>query len=164
MARLRDEFTREDLPEDKRHYFDAITKSRGSTRLRGNLGILMNAPELGGRIAHVGEYLRYEAVMPALARELTILTVAKEFNNASEWDSHLPYAQRAGAREEAIEVLSRRGPLHQLNEEEALIVAFARELIRDHRVTDATFEAVRAKYGDVATTELAGTVAYYATL
>jgi hypothetical protein len=41
-----------------------------------------------------------------------------------------------------------------LTAEEALIVEYGRQLFRRHRVTDDTFQAARARFGDQGVTEL----------
>src|SRR3970282_115890 len=52
--------------------------------------------------------------------------------------------------------------LAAFSDERALPVRFARALLIDHRVPDATFEAVRRRYGDQGVIDLAATVGYYA--
>ena len=164
MARVPEFVEREDLPENERHYFDAVTGSRGQTQLRGPFPTMMNLPELTKRIAHVGDYVRFETSLSPIIRELTIIATAKECGCEIEWNGHVKRAREEGLREEAIEVLDRGGPLHQLNEEEAEIVGFARELIHEHRVSDATFEAVKSRYGIQGAVEVTGTIGYYTVL
>ena len=73
-------------------------------------------------------------------------------------------AREAGVREEAIQVVANRGALELLGEDEARIVKYGRELLRDHRVSDETFEAAKTRFGNQGVTELTATMGYYAML
>ena len=48
--------------------------------------------------------------------------------------------------------------------EEALVIGYCRELLHDHRVSEATFEAARARYGDQGLVDLTALVGYYVML
>jgi 4-carboxymuconolactone decarboxylase len=48
--------------------------------------------------------------------------------------------------------------------EDAQIVEFTRELIRKHRVDDATFKALRTRLGEDGLIQLTGTIGYYSML
>ena len=61
-------------------------------------------------------------------------------------------------------MVAQRGPLDALTDDEAVIVSYARELFRSKRVSDATFEAAKARLGDQGVTELTATMGYYGML
>ena len=63
---------------------------------------------------------------------------------------------------EAIDIIGHHRSLEGLSDEEALPVRFARALLIDHDVPDATFAAARQRYGDQGVIDLAATVGYYA--
>ena len=73
-------------------------------------------------------------------------------------------ARQAGVREEAIEVIGNRSPLGSLSEDEGIVVQYGRELLRDHKVSDATFETAKARYGDQGLTDLTAAIGYYGML
>ena len=162
MARVPEVTARESLPEDKRPIFDAIAASRG--RVGPPFSLLLNSPEVAGRIAHLGTYLRFETSLSPVDRELAMLTAARECDCEFEWAAHSRIGREAGVREEAIDIVTHRRPLDQLTEREALIVRYGRELLRDHRVSDATFEAARARLGDQGVVDLTATIGYYSML
>lgn len=159
MPRLPEITSKADLPPDRHEIFDAISESRGKVGFPFSL--LLNSPEVAGRAAHLGTYLRFESILPPVHREIAILTAARESDCEFEWAAHTRLAAQAGVRKEAIEVIGHRHSLDQLAEEEALIVRYGRELLRDHRVTEATFEAARARYGTQGVTELTAIFGYY---
>ena len=110
--------------------------------------MLMHSPEVAGRTAQLGTYVRFESTLAPVERELTILTAARECDCAFEWAAHVPLAREAGVREEAIAVVGRRGELDALQDEEAFIVRYGRELLTDHRVGETTFAAARSRLGE----------------
>jgi 4-carboxymuconolactone decarboxylase len=162
MPRLPEITVKDALPDDKHPIFDAIAASRG--RVGYPFSLLLNSPEVAGRVAHLGTYLRFESALPAPDRELAIITAAREFDCAFEWSAHVRGAERAGVRQEAISAVANDGDLDALTADEALVVRYGRELFRKHRVSDETFESARARFGDQGITELTGLMGYYALL
>ena len=67
MARL-SEVTRDEVPPEKQHIYDEISGSRGS--VRGPFAMLMHSPEVAGRAAHLGAYLRFESSLEQSVVEL----------------------------------------------------------------------------------------------
>ncbi|MDO8670753.1 MAG: carboxymuconolactone decarboxylase family protein [Dehalococcoidia bacterium] len=162
MARLPEITSKADLPADKRHIFDAIGESRGTVGFPFSL--LLNSPEVAGRIAHLGTYLRFESTLPPIDREIAILIAARESDCEFEWAFHSRLALQTGVAQETIDVIAQRGDLDQLTETEAQLLAYGRELLRNHRVTNDTFEAARAKFGNQGVTELTAILGYYSML
>jgi 4-carboxymuconolactone decarboxylase len=162
MARVPEITTRDGVPEDKRQIFDAITGSRG--RISGPFAVLLNSPEIAGRAAHLGAYIRFESVLSPTDRELAIITTSREFDCDYEWSAHEGMAREAGVREEAIDVVANRRAPDSLSEKEATIIRYGRELFRDHKVSDSTFNSAKASFGDQGVTELTATMGYYGML
>lgn len=151
--------SRDALSADNQKAYDAIVASRGE--VRGPFAAIMHSPELAGRIAHTGTYVRFETTVPKLQNELAILTVARHWDADYEWVAHEIQAKEAGARVEAIAAIGNRAAPAGLTDEEALTVKFALELLDDHKVSDATFNAAKEKLGDQGVTDLTVTVGYY---
>jgi 4-carboxymuconolactone decarboxylase len=154
--------TRESLPPDKWPIYDAIGQSRG--QVSGPFPVLLHSPEVASRIAALGHYIRYESTLKPMIRELAIMTMAREFDCQYAWTSHDAPARQAGVREEAITALRDRKAPQGLTEEEAIIVRFGQELVRNRRVSDATFQAVLKHLGHQGITELTATMGYYTML
>ena len=162
MPRITRITEREQVAADKQGLFDAIAESRG--RVSGPFSVLLNSPEIAGRAAHLGAYIRFESTLTAAQRELAIITAAREFDCAYEWGAHEPMARDSGVREAAIEAVANRGELAELTAEEAMIVGYGRELLRERRVSDETFAAAKAALGEQGVTELTATIGYYGML
>ncbi|MBI2864153.1 MAG: carboxymuconolactone decarboxylase family protein [Chloroflexi bacterium] len=162
MARIPEVLFKSALPKDKQHIFDSIAESRG--RVAGPFSFLLQSPEVAGRVAHLGAYIRFESGLSGAEKELAIITAARENDCGYEWAAHVKLARKAGVRDEAIDAVGRRAPLDSLTEAETAIVEYGRELLRDHRVSDQTFEAARSRFGDSGLIELTTTFGYYAML
>lgn len=159
MARLPEVLDRNALPENEREFFDLVKESRGEVRLP--YSVFLNHPELAYRKLHVGSYVRFNSSLPRNVSELAICTAAREFDCRFEWAAHAAAAPRAGASEAAMDVIAYRKPLDGLDDEEALPIRFTRQLLREHRVDDATYAAALKRFGERGVIELTATVGYY---
>lgn len=162
MLRITQITEREQVAPDKRHLFDAIAESRG--RVSGPFSVLLNSPELAGRAAHLGAYIRFESTLTPAQRELAIITAAREFDCAFEWAAHEPLARSASVRQAAISAVANRRDLSELTADEALIVEYGRQLLRDKRIAPEVFDAAKAAFGEQGVTELTATIGYYGML
>ena len=162
MARLRQITVRDDVPPEHAAIFDAIAESRG--RVSGPFSMLLHSPEVAGRIAHLGTYIRFESTLSPADRELAIITTSREFDCDFEWSAHEPLALQAGVPAETVKVVANRGDAGSLSEHEAMIVRYARELFQDRRVSEETFDSARSRFGDQGVTELTATLGYYSML
>lgn len=162
MVRIRQITQQQDVAPEHHGIFDSIAASRG--RVGGPFAVLLNSPEVAGRAAHLGAYLRFESTIPDADKELAIITAAREFDCEYEWGAHEVLARKAGVREEAISVVANKGDISGLSDSEALIVSYGREILVDHRVSKTTYDAATAKYGEQGVTELTVTFGYYGML
>lgn len=162
MPRITQITDRSQVDADHHHIFDSIATSRG--RVSGPFSVLLNSPEVAGRAAHLGAYIRFESTLTPSQRELAIITTAREFDCAFEWAAHATLAREAGVRETAIQAIANGGDLSDLTDDEALIVGYGREILRNHRVSDDTFAAAKAQFGEQGITELTATFGYYGML
>ena len=162
MTRITQITERSQVQEEQQHIFDSIATSRG--RVSGPFSVLLNSPEVAGRAAHLGSYIRFESTLTPSQRELAIITTAREFDCSYEWAAHATLAREAGVRESAIEAVANGGELSELTGDEALIVGYGREILRNHRVSENTFAAAKAQFGEQGVTELTATIGYYGML
>jgi 4-carboxymuconolactone decarboxylase len=162
MPRIPELTDRASLSAEDQPIFDAIAQSRG--RVGPPFSLLLHSPEAAQRVAHLGAYLRFDSTIPAAERELAILTAARESDCNFEFVGHAGLARQAGVREAAIEAVRTGAALDDLEAGEALIVGFGRQLLRDHRVSPETFEAMRTHLGDAALVDLTALLGYYTML
>lgn len=162
MARLPELTDRDALPEDALPAYDSIVATRG--RVAGLFGVLMNSPEIAGRTAHFGTYIRFEKSLAPTVHELAMIVGAHECDGTLEWRGHSRAAREVGVSEQTIAAVEHDGPLDGLPELDARIIRFGRSLLRDHRVDDADFAALRAELGDRGIVDLVATLGYQALL
>ncbi len=159
MARVPMITQKTDLAPEHHKAFDSIAASRGS--VRGPFSVLLHSPEMASRAAHLGAYLRFEGKLSNADKELAIISVAREMDCQFEWAGHVVLARKAGVREAAITAIRDRKAPAGLTPEEAQIVGYAQQLLRNHRVDEATFRALRDRIGTTGLVELTTTVGYY---
>ena len=115
---------------------------------------LTYAGKAGALLSDLVEHLRYHTSLTAAETELAICIAVRAANADYIWNAHVRLGLQAGTREEAIHAVDTYGPLDALTEDEALIIRFGRELLNARQVTDETFNAVRARYGEKGLLEL----------
>jgi len=86
---------------------------------------------------------------------------ARASNAAYMWNGHVRLGLQAGVREKALQAVDTHGPLDGLMADEALIIRFGRELMESPQVSDATFNAVWARYGKRGLLELTAVMSVY---
>ena len=159
MARLPD-LTRDQLKPEDRQYYDAIAGSRGGS-VRGPYGVLLHSPDLATRVAHTGTYVRFDLDLPESLKELIIITTAREIRSQYEFAAHARLARQAGLAESTIQAVATGTAPQGLSGDEAILVRYVLELLRDHKISDATFKAVQERYGTQKTVEITTLVGHY---
>ncbi len=159
MARLPD-LTRDQLKPEDRQYYDAIAGSRGGS-VRGPYGVLLHSPDLATRVANTGTYVRFDLDLPESLKELIIITTAREIQSQYEFAAHARLARQAGLAESTIQAVATGTAPQGLSGDEAILVRYVLELLRDHKISDATFKAVQERYGTQKTVEITTLVGHY---
>ena len=132
--------------------------------MQGPFTVLLHSPEVAGRIAHLGAYVRFESQLDPALSELAIITAAREMDCRYAWGAHVAQAKRAGVREEAIAAIRSHQAPAGLTPEEAQVVTFVQQTLRAHRVDQTTFQAMRDRLGLPGLVELTATIGYYGLL
>jgi 4-carboxymuconolactone decarboxylase len=160
IVRVPEITNREDLPEHQREFYDSILASR--KRIGAPYNFLLHAPDLAARTAHLIGYALFSTDFPQDIKELAICTVAREMDCAFEWAAHADDARKAGVREQCIKIIQDRKAPAGLTEREAEVVGYVQELLRPpHRITPATFDALKARIGVPRLVELTGILGAY---
>lgn len=123
---------------------------------------LLRSPALLERVAALGEHLRFRGVLTARIRELAICAAARHVSNQFEWVMHAPLAVKAGVSPAAIEALRLGTRPRDLASDEEDALDFAQELLTRHGVSDPTYQAARARWGEPGVVELATLLGYFA--
>jgi 4-carboxymuconolactone decarboxylase len=160
MARLPAATDRESVPERARTFYDQMVAS-GWT-VRGPIAhMLPYAAEAAAGAVFLGNTLRKRSTLTPAQTELAICVAARARNQPYVWAAHSPTALANGVPPEVISVIDSRGPLDSLSADDGLIIQFGRELLEQHRLSDATFDKARARFGETGFVELAALMGYY---
>ena len=158
MARLPN-LSRDQIAPEHQQHFDAISSSRGS--VRGPYGVLLHSPDLASRVAHTGTYVRYQLDLPESLREVIICATAREIRSQYEFYAHARLAREAGVSEDTIQAIATGTAPEGLTGEEAMLVQYVIELQRNHKISDATFNAVQERFGVQRTLEITALIGHY---
>jgi 4-carboxymuconolactone decarboxylase len=149
------------LTPEQRKVHDAIASGpRGG--VRGPFLALLHVPELADRIQHLGELIRYNTSLGRKLSELAIIVTARGLRCDYEWFAHAKIAAESGLSAAAIEAIRSGREPELADPKEQLVYRFARELVTESRVSDATYEAATRTFGTTGAVELAAMVGYYA--
>jgi 4-carboxymuconolactone decarboxylase len=158
MARLPN-VTRDQLKPEEQKFYDSIADSRGS--VRGPYGVLLHSPDLAARVAHTGSYVRFNLDLPESLKETVIIATAREIKNQYEFAAHARLARQAGVSENTIQAIARGAAPQGLSGDEEKLVRYVHELLRNHKISDATFNAVKDRFGVQKTLELTALIGHY---
>ena len=70
-------------------------------------------------------------------------------------------AREAGLSQDVIDAIAERRTPSFSDPDEQLVYDFCRDYYDDHRVNDATYDRVVARFGDTGIVDLAGLIGYY---
>src|SRR5467141_4876747 len=100
MARLPPITSKDQVPAEHGAIFDSIAASRGA--VQGPFTMFLHSPELAGRLAHLGAFVRFEGSLDMRARVLAAMTAAREFEAVYVWGAQTGSARRLGVPESTI--------------------------------------------------------------
>lgn len=145
-----------------RAVWDEIESSRGG--VARNYAALLNNPPAAGALAGLGGYARYATPLPPRVKALAVLTAAREACGHYVWTVNQPAAKDAGLSDDVIAAIREYRAPAGFDADDAAVVQFTLELLCQHRVSDATFEAMRSRIGDAGVVDLLVVSGYYHTL
>ena len=93
--------------------------------------------------------------------QLTVLVVAREWDSQFEWWVHVPMAMRVGVSADVIEAIRVVQLPKFPNAGEEATYLYMVELLRDRKVSDATYERLRAIIGTRQMVEITAVAGYY---
>src|SRR5216683_1204970 len=161
MARLPPITAKEQVPAKDHAVFDSIVASRGA--VQGPFTMFLHSPEVAERVAHLGAYVRFEGSLDMRVRVLAAMTVARELEAMYVWGAQTGGARKLKVPETTITAI-RENHSRGIPPEDAQIVDFTRDLLRKHRVDDATVNSLRTRFGNDGFIQLTGAIGYYSML
>jgi 4-carboxymuconolactone decarboxylase len=151
-----------DVPAQYHPIVDEVLKVFGN--VRGPFSMLLHSPKLAEKMLGIGNFYRDESVVAGKDRSLAILVGVRERQGAYVWSAQVNAARRAGVREEAIDVIRKKGDAGKLTAEEREIITYAEQLFRKNKVEQAAFDALLKRHGAQWLLELTAGASYYGIL
>jgi 4-carboxymuconolactone decarboxylase len=93
-----------------------------------------------------------------------MISVAREMGCAFIWYAHAAPARQAGIRDDIVDGIREKRTLTDLDPAEQTVVDFTRELLQKRKVSQPTFDAATARFGQRGTMALTNLIACYAML
>ncbi len=155
---------REHLPPNAQKIFDQLIDPEGGSHagLHGPGGIRLHSPRLAELWKPVSRYLRNETGLDPRVREVAILTTARHLNSQFEWQQHEPVARRVGVPDDTIEAIKARQTVDGLNETDALVIRFTRQVLEERRIAPELFATASRTFGEQKLIDLTAIVGAYA--
>ena len=134
----------------------------------GSPGSVTDASAIWRRTPAIAEHaLQYEQVLydnlavPLPFRELVVLVTVRFWTADTLWTEHQDRALDAGLSADLIAAVAEHRTPPGASADEALVHAFASELLTQRRVDDDTFALVVARFGYQTVVELVGVAGFY---
>jgi len=149
-------------PEQKRFAEEMKKPPRnGNANNPGPFRVYFRSPEFGLNAIEMSDYLRWGTGLDDRLTELAIIIAARNWNSAYIWRAHYPAAVKGGLDPSVgADIAAGRRPT-KMKDDEALIYDFLTQMYRDKDISDATFNAMKAKFGEKGVTNIMGLAGYY---
>jgi len=95
-------------------------------------------------------------------RELAILVACRETNYSLEWNAHSASALKAGVDQKTIDVVRRNGALTGVDDRDATVIRFGRQLFHDGKMDSATFAQATQLLGGRGAMDMVAVMSTYA--
>jgi len=127
----------------------------------GPFNAYARSPGLGILLLHVSDYVRYNSSLPPRLSEFAIMIGARQWSQPYEWRAHYPLAIKGGLDRQILVDLGAGTRPQGMKDDEAALYDFCTELYRDKDVSDASFKAAVAKFGERGIMDIIGIIGYY---
>src|SRR3954462_7662920 len=146
-------------PEQRTVHDRIVSGPRG--RIQGPLRAALHNPELADKWQALGALLRYGTSLPPRLSEIAILVTGRACNSPFEWYAHRIEGEKAGIEPAILDALLAQVEPPGMSADDALVWRYAVELNRHKSVSDATYAAALARFGERTVVELTALVGYY---
>jgi len=162
MTRIKAIGGKSDVAAEHHHVVDGVLETFG--QVRGPFSMLLHSPDLAERLLPLVHFFRSGTTVQGKDLSLAILVAARARDGEYVWARQVDLARRNGVREEAIDLIRRKGDPTDLPPEERDIVVYARQLAETNRVDQSAFDALRARHDEQWLVELTAASCYYGML
>ena len=159
MPRVTPITKKSDVPAEHQPVADAVLKVYGD--IRGPWTMLLHSPKLTAKMLPLTPFFWNESVIEGKLRSVGILAAVREREAQYVWAAQVGMARKNGVREEFIDLLRANADAAKFPSPEREIVNYVRQLLRTNRVDQATFDALKDRFGVQWLVELTATIGYF---
>ena len=144
--------------------FEEFKRARQRTEITGPFVPLLRSPEMLSRARNVGDYVRFNSVLPPRLSEMVILMTARHWTQNYEWAAHAPIAEREGLSPDVIAAIADGRRPASMADDEAVLYDFCTELFHTQGVSDATYARMLSEFNEIGVIDTIGIMGYYSML
>jgi len=148
-------------PEQQKMVTMLTTPPRNSQINTGPFNAYARSPGLGILLLQVSDYVRFNSSLPPRLSEFAIMIAARQWSQLYEWRAHAALAVKGGLDRQILVELGAGSRPQGMKDDETALYDFCTELYRDRNVSDATFKAAIAHFGERGVMDVIGIIGYY---
>lgn len=152
---------RADLDAAGQGIYDTLPGRRPNGTLSGPLAFAAYSPAVAKALFDLHNAAVAGTLNPHV-RELAILVACRETNYDLEWNAHEPAALKAGVQASVIDTVRQGRALTGVDEKDAVVIRFGRQMLTDKRVDSATFAKAVELFGRRGAMDLVAVMNTYA--
>ena len=146
-------------PEQKTMIDHLLGGERGG--VRGPFNVLLRSPEVGDLAQQFGGAMRFRTGLPRDVSEVIIIMTGRYWMAQFEWNAHKAAALQNGVSPAIVDAIATGKRPVGMPPDMELAYNLIDELLTTHQVTDATFNAAKAKYGERGVVDMIGLSGWY---
>ena len=123
--------------------------------------VYVRSPEFGIEAIKISDYLRFGTELGPRLSELVIIIAARNWDNDYIWTAHYGAAVKGGLDPSVgADIAAGKRPT-KMKDDETIVYNLLTEIYRDRKVSDATFDKAKAKFGEKGIMDMVGLASYY---
>ena len=151
-----------DMDAKGQKIFETLPGAGKDEILRGPLAFAGYNPAVAQALHDLHDAAVPGGTLDPHTRELAILVACRETNYNLEWNGHEASAVKAGMDAKLIDVVRHNRPLAGLDEKDATVIRFGRQMFHDKKVDSATFAKAVEFWGKRGTVDMVSVMTTYA--
>ena len=148
-------------PEQQQMKTHLVTPPRNSALNSGPFNVYARSPGLGLLLLQVSDFVRFNSSLSPRLSEFAIMIAARQWSQPYEWRAHYPLAIKGGLDRQIVVDLAAGNRPANMKADEAALYDFCTEMYRDKDVSDKSFTAALAAFGERSIMDLIGIIGYY---
>ena len=149
-------------PAQKKMIDNLLAGPRGGAE--GPFNVLLRSPEMGDLAGTFGAATRFSTSIPRKLNEFAIILVGRHWTSQFEWQAHHRAALQAGLSAAICDAIAEGRRPQGMAKDEQIVYNFVTELLTTTQMSDATFNATKAAFGERGIVDLVGVMGWYHTV